>query len=114
MWLDLMSAMRQSMTCSRGSTCPASLRSSREKARVVMSRISPRAAVRVRSSSSAWGEKRMPLSWISSAAFHRFTAWSPMRSKSPMVCSCLDTFRLSVSDRALLLRRTRVVPSLSS
>ena len=102
------------MTCSSGSTWRAISRLCSLKASMVSSRISVSAFVRFCSSAAASSEKTMCLSWISSAVLRRLTAWSPRRSKSPMVCSMFETFRESAMDSERLESLTRKVPSLSS
>ena len=69
--------------------------------------ISPTAPVMTCISWLASGEKRRPLLFISSADSTTFTAWSEMRSKSPMMCRIFALVRLSWAVRSLLPSLTR-------
>ena len=53
------------------------------------------AVAQIETALNAYQENWIRFSSISLAVFSRLTAWSPMRSKSPMVCSCWEMFRLS-------------------
>ena len=72
------------------------------------------AVVSTRSSRSAWALKVRPLLRSSSADSSTFTAWSEMRSKSPMVFSSSVASSLSSAPSWWALSRTRYVPSASS
>ena len=71
---------------------------------------------RMSTSSSAWASpvKLMRFSRISCADSSRLTAWSLMRSRSPMPCSMRVASRVSSTDRPRLVSLTRKVPSTSS
>ena len=113
-WRRFIWPMSTSITCSSGSTCAAFSRSlftneSIERESTSFSALNSRL-----SSSFASAEKCSALSFISSALFFMFSAWSPMRSKSFMLCSSLETSRLSLSFSAHAAALTRKLPSLSS
>ena len=93
-------SLRMSMTRCSGSTSAAAARSLSSKARRERSRISVTAAVITASSFFASSENSIPLSRFSSADSRMFTAWSEMRSRSPM------TWRKSLPRRRSARKRS--------
>ena len=97
-WRLRISSISWSMVSSRGSTRRAVSMSAAWKLRMVRSRMSSSAESSTCSSSRALSENRSSLSWSSWADSWMFTAWSPIRSKSPMAWSKRETVRISCMD----------------
>ena len=113
-WRVLRSLRSWSITSSRGSTFFARFTSLFTNAFIDMSSISLTALTMTGSSLRACCENLIFLLCISSAASTMFTAWSEMRSRSPIVCSMLDTILLSFSERSFELIFRIYEPILSS
>ena len=96
-----------SMTCSSGSTCPAAAVSFSRKARSASCRISRTARDSTSSSLCAALLNVSPLARSSSADSSTLTAWSEMRSKSPMVFSSSVASSLSAAPICWVLSFTR-------
>ena len=99
--------MRSSITCSSGSTRAAADTSLLRNACTALDRISCTAPDSTASSSFAAPLNVSPLSRSSSADSSTFTAWSEMRSKSPMVFSSSVASSLSSAPICCVLSFTR-------
>ena len=113
-WRVRICSFSATMTCFSGSTCAAAARSFSLNARSAVFNISLTAPMSTFSSFSAVALKPSPLLRSSSDAASRFTAWSEIRSKSPIIFNNSVASSLSASLSCWALRRTRYVPSSSS
>ena len=105
---------RLSTTCSSGSTLYAFSRSFSTNAPSARESISLTADIMVVISDLACSENSIFFSFISSADSRMLTAWSLIRSKSPIIWSSFETSRLSSSVSVFPLTFTRYVPKASS
>ena len=101
MWLVRSCSFSPSITCSRGSTMTADCRSFFKNASRDNERISLTALVSTFNSASAGADSSIFFCCSSSEECTRFTAWSAIRSKSPMIFSRRAASLLS---SALMLR----------
>lgn len=98
MWLLRRIVRKWSITCSSGSTLKAIALSLFTNAFSVKSSISLVAEHKTEISSLAMDENSIPFSRSSSTDSNTFTAWSEMRSRSPITFSSCVTFALSSSE----------------